>query len=60
MNDGQGRPKSVFLGGFYIFGGAATALAVAEHARFISGFPSFTNQTTKPVINGTVNYTMFV
>ena len=44
MTDWQGHPESVFLGRFYFFVGAATAVAVAEHARLISRFPFFTKQ----------------
>ena len=50
---------SVFLGRFYFFGRAANSVAVGEKARFISRFPSFTNQTIEQSKNGTVSYTTF-
>ena len=60
MTDRQGRPKSVFLARFYFFRGAATAVAVAEQARFFSRSPSFTNQILKQFNFGAVSYTMFM
>ena len=60
MTDWQGRPKSVFYGRFYFFGGAATAFSVFEQAKFIRHVPSFNNQTLRQFIIGTVSDTKFM
>ena len=56
MTDTLDRLKSVFLDRFYIFGGAATALAVFKQVRFGCRFASFTNQTLRQFNIGTVSY----
>ena len=60
MTDWLSRPMSVFMGRFYFFRWAATAVVVAEQARFIIRFPSFTNQTLGHINVGTVSNTMFM
>ena len=60
MTDWQGHPEAVFLGRFYFFGGAATAVVVTEQARFISHFYFFTNQTLRHFNTETITFSRFM